>query len=178
VSDIAHAATPDSAAVSTAEKGIVLPKRSLQLSAPDAARLIRDAVRAGGELWVCGSGSSMHPTVRHADLVLVAPLRRAVRRGDIVLVPLGQRLMLHRVALLEDDVVITRGDAREHNDAPVAREKIVARAIAVRQDDVVTPLGLTTRYGAAALARYLVRDARRRARRLRAVLRRSAGSPS
>lgn len=178
MSDTARDATPDGAALRTMEKGGVLPKRSLQLSAPDAARLIRDAVHAGGELWVCGSGSSMHPTVRHADLVLVAPLRRSVRRGDIVLVPLGARLMLHRVALVEDDVVVTRGDAREHNDAPIAREKIVARAIAVRQDDVVTPLGLTTRYGVAAFARYLARDVRRRARQFRVMLRRSGASRS
>ena len=155
-----------------------LPKRSLQLSAPDAARLIRDAVRAGGELWVTGSGQSMQPTVRHADLVLVTPLRREVRRGDIVLVPLGPRLMLHRVALLDGERVVTRGDARERNDAPVARNEVVARAIAVRRDHVVTALGLTTRFGAAALVRYLMGDAKRSARRLRAMLRRRVGRPS
>ena len=158
--------------MSRAETVAVLPKRSLQLSAPDAARLIRDAVRAGGELWVTGSGQSMQPTVRHADLVLVAPLRRDVQRGDVVLVPLGPRLMLHRVVLLDDQRVITRGDARERDDAPLARGEIVARAIAVRRNDVVTPLGLTTRFGASALVRFLVADAKRNARRFRAMLRR------
>ena len=152
-----------------------LPKRSLQLAAPEAAQLIRDAVRAGGELWVTGSGQSMQPTVRHADLVLVAPLRRAVRRGDIVLVPLGPRLMLHRVALVDRERVITRGDARERNDAPVSTGEIVANAIAVRRDQVVTPLRLTTRFGAAALVRYLIGNAKRRARRLRVMLRRGGG---
>ena len=161
-----------------AETGAALGKRSLQLSAPDAARLIRDAVRAGGELWVTGSGQSMQPTVCHADLVLVAPLRRDVRRGDIVLVPLGSRLMLHRVALLQGGLVVTRGDARERNDAPIARQEIVARALAVRQGSLVTPLGLTTRFGAAALVRYLRADAKRRARRLRSILRQAAGRPS
>ena len=158
-----------------AETVAALPKRSLQLSAPDAAQLIRDAVRAGGELWVTGSGQSMQPTVRHADLVLVAPLRRDVRRGDVVLVPLGPRLMLHRVALVDDQRVVTRGDARERDDAPVARGEIVARAIAVRRDDLVTPLRLTTRFGASALARYLIADAKRGARRFRAMLRTRIG---
>jgi hypothetical protein len=161
-----------------ADKRVVIGKRSLQLSAPDAARLIRDAVRAGGELWVTGSGQSMQPTVCHADLVLVAPLRRDVRRGDIILVPLGSRLMLHRVALVQGGLIVTRGDARERNDAPVARADIVARALAVRRESVVTPLSLTTRFGMAALGRYLAADAKRRARRARAVLRQGAGRRS
>lgn len=171
MSDLARGATPRMTSVSTAGRHGELRKRSLQLSAPDAARLIRDAVRAGGELWVTGSGQSMHPTVQNADLVLVSPLRREVRRGDIVLAPLGSRLMLHRVALLEEDRVVTRGDARERNDAPVAKAEIVALAIAVRRNGLATPLGLTIRFGARALVRYLTSDAKRRARRLRALAR-------
>lgn len=178
MSDIGSGSTAGAIADSTGATIAVLPKRSLQLSAPDAAQLIRDAVRAGGELWVTGSGQSMQPTVRHADFVLVGPLRRHVRRGDIVLVPLGPRLMLHRVALVEAERVITRGDARERNDAPVTGAEIVARAIAVRRDQVVTPLGLTTRFGAAALVRYVLADAKRSARRLRAMLRNGIGRRS
>lgn len=174
MSDLAPGATAESRDATSA----VLPKRSLQLSAPDAAQLIRDAVRAGGELWVTGSGQSMQPTVRHADLVLVVPLRRDVRRGDVVLVPLGPRLMLHRVALVDEQRVVTRGDARERNDAPVATSEIVARAIAVRRDQVVTPLGWTTRFGAQALARYLIADARRGVRRARAMFRNGSGRRS
>lgn len=171
---IARGAAPQPPPVSAAAPPPALLKRSLQLSAPDAARLIRDAVRAGGELWVSGSGQSMHPTVRHADPVLVAPLRREVRRGDIVLVPLGPRLMLHRVVALDHDRVITRGDARERNDSPVMRVEVVARAIAVRRDGAVTALGLTTRFGAKALLRYVLGDAKRRARWARAAVRRGA----
>lgn len=178
MSDLAPGATPRAKVTSPAAAVAALPKRSLQLSAPEAARLIRDAVRAGGELWVTGSGQSMHPTVRHADLVLIAPLRRAVRRGDIVLVPLGRRLMLHRVALLDDRRVITRGDARERNDVPVGRDDIVARALAVRRGPVVTALDLTTRFGAAALFRYVIGDAKRRARRLRMLMHRRGGRRS
>lgn len=166
---------PGPTAEGTAATIGVLPKRSLQLSAPDAAQLIRDAVRAGGELWVTGSGQSMQPTVRHADLVLVAPLRREPRRGDIVLVPLGPRLMLHRIALVDNERVVTRGDARERDDAPVGRGEIVARAIAVRRDRVVTPLGPTLRFGASGLVRYLIADAKRSARRARAMLRKRFG---
>jgi hypothetical protein len=150
-------------------------KRSLQLTAPKASQLIRDAVAAGGELWVSGSGQSMHPTVRHADLVLLAPLGRPVRPSDVVLVPLGPRLMLHRVVRVDQDVVLTRGDARRRDDAPIAREAVIARALAVRRDAVVTPLFLTMRFGVASLLRFLLGETRRRARIVRATLHKSLG---
>lgn len=144
-------------------------KRSLQLSAPEAARLIRDAVAAGGELWVSGSGQSMHPTVRHADQVLIAPLEREVRRRDVVLLPFGTRLMLHRVVEVRGDIVLTKGDGRRKADPPVPRADVVAQALAVRRADDVTPLTLTTRFGATALVRFLLWETRRRARLLGAA---------
>jgi hypothetical protein len=150
----------------------VIGKRSVQLSAPDAARLIRDAVAAGGEMWVTGSGNSMQPTIRHADPVLVAPLARHVRRGHVVLVPLGPRLMLHRVVDVQGDIVLTRGDARQRNDTPVGRQQVVARALAVRQQRTVTTLVPTLRFGLAPLVRFVLYEAYRRARLLRAALRR------
>ena len=153
----------------------VLEKRSLMLSAPDAARLIRDALGAGGEMWVSGSGGSMHPTIRHADPVLLAPLGRGVRRGQVVLVPLGQRLMLHRVVDIQGDIVLTRGDARQRNDAPLPRRDVVARALAVRRQSGVTTLVLTLRFGVAPLVRFLLKETYRRARLLRAMTRRGRG---
>lgn len=147
-------------------------KRSVQLSAPDAARLIRDAVAAGGEMWVSGSGGSMHPTIRHADPVLVAPLARHVRRGHVVLVPLGPRLMLHRVVDVQGDIVLTRGDARQRNDAPIAAQQVVARALAVRQERTVTPLVPTLRFGLGPLVRFMLKEMYRRVRLVRGALRR------
>ena len=141
-----------------------LRKRLVQLSAIDAVRLIRDAVGAGGEMWVSGSGGSMHPTIRHADPVLVAPLTPRVRPGHVVLVPLGPRLMLHRVVEVQGDIVLTRGDARQKNDAPVRKEQVVARALAVRHQRTVTPLVPTLRFGVAPLVRFLLFEGRRRVR--------------
>ena len=147
-------------------------KRSVQLSAPDAARLIRDAVAAGGEMWVRGSGGSMHPTIRHADPVLVAPVSQPVRRGEVVLVPLGPRLMLHRVIDVQGDIVLTRGDARQRNDAPAGRQEVVARALAVRQQRTVTALVPTLRFGFAPLVRFLLYETHRRVRLVRAAVKR------
>lgn len=148
-----------------------LPKRSVLLSAPEASRLIRDVVQAGGELWVSGSGQSMHPTVRHADQVLIVRLDRPARRQDVVLVPYGPRLMLHRVVSIIGDTLHTRGDARSHDDPAVSSRDVVGRAIAVQRDERVTPLIMTSRFGMAGLVRFLLWEAKRRARLVRAAVR-------
>ena len=150
-----------------------MPRRSLSLTAPQISRLIREAVHAGGEIWVTGSGQSMHPTVRHADFVLLSPLARRAKRGDVVLVPLGPGLMLHRVVHVDSAAVVTRGDARQVNDVPVSHDQILARAVAVRRRGVVTPLVATTRFGVAPLLRFFLRATRRRIRLLRARARRA-----
>jgi hypothetical protein len=80
--------------------------------------------------------------------------------------------MLHRVVDVQGDIVLTRGDARQRNDTPVARQQVVARALAVRQQRAVTTLAPTLRFGLAPLVRFLLYEAYRRARLLRAALRR------
>lgn len=137
--------------------------RCLKLSGNVAVQLIRDAIGGGGEIWVKGSGQSMFPTIRNADPVLLSPLRRPPRRGDIVLVPLGPRLMLHRVVSVGDGRITTRGDARVASDLPIPVERVLARAVAVRRDASVSALVPTLRFGIGPLARYLLATARRHA---------------
>ena len=164
--DIAETAprVPEKETVQTAG----FPKRVIQLSGSTASRMIRDAVGAGGELWVNGAGTSMHPTIRNADLVLLAPVKRPLCRGDVVLVATGARFILHRIEMIKDDVVRTRGDARITWDPPALRRHVVARAIAVRTNDVLIPLSGTLRFGARAWLRFALRDVRRRLQRLHA----------
>lgn len=104
----------------------------------------------------------MFPTIRNADAVLLAPLQRAVRRGDIVLVPLGPGLMLHRVVTVTSEKIITRGDARLTNDRPRATADVIARALAVRDGARVTALVPTIRFGVMPLLRFGTQTARRR----------------
>ena len=167
----AHSASSSEMTVSQRPISTALPKRSVLLSAPEASQLIRDVVQAGGELWVSGSGQSMHPTVRHADQVLIVPLDRPARRHDIVLVPYGPRHMLHRVVSITGETLRTRGDARSHDDPAVFSRDVVGRAVAVRREERVTPLVLTRRFGVSGMVRFLLWEAKRRARLVRAAIR-------
>ena len=155
-----HPAESDVAAASR------FPRRQLRLTTANGARLIRDALAAGGELWVSGAGQSMHPTIRHADSVLLSPMRRDVKRGDIVLVPLGPALMLHRVDEIDGNVVLTRGDGRESRDPPIARSQLLARALAVRDPRGLRLLTPTWRFGGTPLVRFVLAELYRRVRRV------------
>ena len=148
-----------------------IPRRRLSMAGSASSRLLRDVLDAGGELWVSGAGQSMHATIRHADDVLLAPPNRSVARGDIVLFPQGRQLVLHRVVRVAGSTLHTRGDAREGCDAPVQLSEVIGRAIAVRRGGQITVLGLTLRFGTAALVRFLLRELVRGGWRLRRALR-------
>ena len=142
-----------------------LATRCLRLSGSVAGQLIRDAIAGGGEMWVKGSGQSMFPTIRNADAVLLSPMRRLARRGDIVLLPLGPGLVLHRVVEATRDQLVTRGDARPSNDLPTHPDRVIARAVAVRRDGEVRALVPTLRFGLLPLARLAIQSTRRRVNR-------------
>ena len=147
------------------------PRRQLRLTTANGARLIRDALAAGGEIWVSGAGQSMHPTVRDGDVVLLSPVRRAVKRGDVVLVPWGSALMLHRVDAVDGDLVLTKGDARTGRDPATRRVDVIGRGIAVRGRNGLRPLMLTWRFGPSALVRFAFGELYRRLRRVTRQLR-------
>lgn len=159
--------TEQRGSAATRAGGTSFPRRSVRLSAPLAAQLIRDTVAGGGEIWARGSGQSMFPTIRHDDLVLLSPLRRSVRRGDIVLVPLGRGLMLHRAVHVDVGRLITRGDARTADDVPVLASDVVARAVAVQHGNRVSALIPSARFGLPALFRFVIESSRRHARLIR-----------
>ena len=80
-------------------------------------------------------GGSMRPFLPDGTAVMVHPLRgQAPRVGEIILVPRGNDVALHRVIRLEEGRVVTRGDACAAEDPPVPIPSIRGRAIhAVRK---------------------------------------------
>lgn len=111
-----------------------------------SADLLRAVVEARGQFWVTARGGSMWPTIRDGDEVLLVPLGRP-RVGDVVVLDLGSRLVLHRVVRAGDALLVTRGDASRCEDGHVSLADVVGRAVAARRGSTVLALVPTLRFG-------------------------------
>ncbi|HOX04966.1 MAG TPA: S24 family peptidase [Planctomycetota bacterium] len=115
---------------------------------PDTMRRL---LRASGELRLVVLGTSMAPTIRPGDSVVMRPLDGAPRVGDVVVYARGGRLWCHRV-LLPGRATITKGDARGRPDPPVATADLIGRAIALQRGSRIIELhGLGSRLAGLAL---------------------------
>jgi hypothetical protein len=102
-----------------------------ELARPDGWQLLQRALDAGPvEIRVLGV--SMRPLLRAGDRIRLD--RRAPRRGDVALVEVSKRVMLHRLVRRRRDRWLVRGDARSRSDGWVAAHQVLAIATARRRD--------------------------------------------
>jgi hypothetical protein len=84
-------------------------------------------------------GTSMHPTIRHGDLITVEPVAPAnLKRGDIVLYRLQNGFIAHRIVNIEERngcglTFILRGDASTTCDAPVKPAQVLGKVVRVER---------------------------------------------
>lgn len=81
------------------------------------------------------SGVSMRPLIRGGrDTVIVMPLRRPLKRGDIVLFRRadGQDIM-HRVWKIKSETITTFGDGCWYPDEPITEDKILGLAVTLKR---------------------------------------------
>lgn len=103
-------------------------------------------------MWVRGRGPSMLPTIRAGERVLLEPLSRRLRKGDIVAVRGDRYIVVHRVIEYRADTIRTRGDASPRADAPSQYSSILGVATAVMRNGRVVALTGTLRHGFVAFA--------------------------
>jgi len=92
---------------------------------PSLVDLARDHLAAGRPLTLDAQGHSMWPLIQHGDRVVVQPLPTPPTIGDIVLIVLSQRLVLHRVIAVSSRAITTKGDAVARPDQPLAHDAIL-----------------------------------------------------
>jgi signal peptidase I len=122
-------------------------------------------------------GLSMHPAIRHGELITVGPVAGdEIVRGDVLLCRHSNRVLAHRVIAVtgygSERVLRLRGDAKRGCDAPVAASDVIGKVLSVRRNGRAIPL-----CGRAARLRHRARSAASRAkafveggyRRLRAI---------
>lgn len=72
---------------------------------------------------------SMEPAISVDDLIVVKAAD-GYEAGDVVVYQTGYLLVVHRIVEIDEDSVITRGDANNVNDEPVEPTRIKGKVIA------------------------------------------------
>jgi hypothetical protein len=97
---------------------------------------VQRALRAGHPVWLRARGQSMRPLIPDGSEVLVVPLERPPRVGEVVLLEVLGEVALHRVVEVSlaagRRYVRSRGDGRRLPDPPLPAEAVLGRAARVR----------------------------------------------
>lgn len=113
----------------------MLKPSRLVLSADNFFLLADELLKENMKVVFRVSGRSMWPLLRNRlDSVLLAPLGRVVRRGDIVLMKVPEphnRYILHRVYKVSGGLMGTQGDGCLEADPPVPLDCVLGRVEAV-----------------------------------------------
>lgn len=94
------------------------------LAGPRFRELVATVLRSEKPVRFTAFGQSMYPSIQHGDVVTLSPLRRQIRRDDVIAVICNQvtgKVIVHRVVQLTKDAVETRGDALLAADGWFAR---------------------------------------------------------
>ena len=83
----------------------------------------------GFGLTVVLSGS-MEPALSVGDMLVVAP-QESYEVEDVVVFQTGRSAVVHRIISINEEGVITRGDANNTEDEPIALESIKGKVIIV-----------------------------------------------
>lgn len=80
----------------------------------------------GGAVVLSGS---MEPTIGVDELIIVKA-EESYKTGDIVVFQSGKMPVVHRIVAIDGEYVITRGDANNTDDDPIALSQVKGRVIA------------------------------------------------
>jgi hypothetical protein len=97
--------------------------------------LVADVAHRFGEVHVKVTGTSMLPSIRPGDTIVVA--RQGIDElspGQLVLCRRGKGLVAHRIVGHRGGSLITRGDTHGDDDPPVHGSEIVGRVAAILRD--------------------------------------------
>jgi hypothetical protein len=84
-------------------------------------------------------GTSMHPTIRHGDVITVEPVEPPdLKRGDIILYRLQNNFIAHRLVNIEERngcglTFILRGDGSTTCDAPVKPAQVLGKIVCLER---------------------------------------------
>lgn len=77
------------------------------------------------------TSGSMWPVLKKGDIVLIKGVKNKnnIKKGDIVVYKNEKGFTIHRVIEIRDTELVTKGDANNISDAPIAYEDLIGRAV-------------------------------------------------
>jgi len=106
------------------------------VAARDLMPVMRAALKRDQQVRLTTTGTSMFPFILGGDEVILEPLHRLPRLGEVVLVechagPADERYLLHRVVRVQGGTFFLRGDSQRQTEGPFGRADLLGRAIRV-----------------------------------------------
>ena len=117
----------------------------LSLSGPAFVELIRAVLDKGLPFRFKAKGISMHPFIRHGDVLTISPLSDNLPRyGDVVafIRPKVSSLVVHRVVGKRDGAFLIKGDNIAYTDGYIPMANILGSVTKVERDGKEIYLGL------------------------------------
>lgn len=91
--------------------------------------IIRMSFETGSTIRIKITGLSMWPLVGSGAMLGIRPDRREIKKGDIILFRLSERMIAHRVINTSPNIFTTKGDASIFFDPHVQLRDIIGRAV-------------------------------------------------
>jgi signal peptidase len=121
-------------------------------SPPSLILLSGDLLSRGLGVRFRAPGTSMHPTIRHGDVITIEPVAPDnLKRGDIILYRSKSGFVAHRIMNMEERdgsrlTFCLRGDASTTCDAPVKPEQVLGKVVCLeREHRIIDPYSLRVR---------------------------------
>lgn len=115
---------------------LVAPGGDLLLPGGALAGLMRAVLERGAPFRFVARGESMHPAIRHGDVVTVAPIAaRSPAIGNVVAFvhPATGGVRVHRVVAVDGGRYVLKGDNALGADPPVEREGILGLVVGLER---------------------------------------------
>lgn len=74
------------------------------------------------------SSKSMEPKLKYNDFILVKE-KSSFKENDIITFKVADKTITHRVVEINEDKIITKGDAIEFNNDPITKDMVVGKMV-------------------------------------------------
>lgn len=81
------------------------------------------------------TSGSMWPALKKGDLILIKGVenKEEIKEGDIIVYQNPEGFTIHRIIEINEDTVITKGDANNVSDSPVKYDEIIGKAVTIKE---------------------------------------------